>query len=163
MAIALVVAGFVLGHFVPRENNSKEAQNLRLEVQEIRQTGALTLLKQDSPSDRLMGVSWSSQLEKPGEKTLTALLDTLENDPNVNVRLSAVDALYLFSENPMVKKGLISTLQKQESPLVQIALIDLLVDIREKRAVKALKGLIKNRGLTPQVREKAQFSIQQLI
>jgi len=161
--LILVVAGFLSGRFLPGESSARETGELRMEVQEMRQTAALSLMKLDSPSDRLMGVSWSSQLEKPAEKTLVALLDTLENDPNVNVRLSAVDALYLFSENPMVKKGLVAALSKQESPLVQIALMDLLVDIREKRAAKAFKELIKNRDLNPSVREKAQSSIQQLI
>jgi len=161
--LILVITGFFAGGFSSDKSSPGETVMLKQEVQEMRQTAALSLMKLDSPSDRLMGVNWSSRLEEPGQKTLLALLDTLENDTNVNVRLSAVDALYLFSENPIVKQGLIKTLPGQDSPLVQIALMDLLVHIREKKAAKALKELIKRGDLNPSVRQKAQSSIQKLI
>ncbi len=162
--LVLLLLGFAVGQFIPLADKGKaELVQLRQEVQGIRQMAALSMLKQTSSSDRLMGVSWSSQLENPDQKTLQALLDTLNNDANVNVRLSAVDALYLFSSHPLVKEGIIQALRRQDSPLVQIALIDLIVEIREKRAVQALKELIKNEKLNPQVKEQAQLSLQELI
>ena len=81
-------------------------------------------------------------MENPANETLEALLYTLNHDPNLNVRLSAVDALYLFTGHPLVKQGLLDSLHKQTSPLVQIALIDLIADMREKQAIKSLKELL---------------------
>jgi hypothetical protein len=43
-----------------------------------------------------------------------------------------------------------------------VALIDLLVGVREKRAVEAFKTLIQNEKLNPDVKQKAQLGIQQL-
>lgn len=162
--IILLLIGFSIGLILPAASPDKtESRQLRREVRELRQSAALAMLKLDSSSERIRGVSFSTQVENPDKKTLIALLDTLNNDPNVNVRLSAVDALYLFSNDPLVKEGLIQSLSRQESPLVQIALIDLIGDIREKRAVKALKELIKRQKVNPVVKKQAERSIQQLI
>lgn len=123
---------------------------------------AVSLLQQSSSSERLRGVSYTSQLKEPGQGTLDALLQALDNDPNVNVRLAAADALYLFASNPEVKEGLLKSLARQESPLVQSALIDLLVVSREQRAVQALKTLIGGEKLRPEIKKKAELGIQQL-
>jgi len=61
-----------------------------------------------------------------------------------------------------VKDRIVQSLAGQESPLVQVALIDLLVGIREKRAVDAFKTLIQNEKLNPDVKKKAEFAIKQL-
>jgi hypothetical protein len=45
---------------------------------------------------------------------------------------------------------------------VQIALIDLLVDIREKDATEPLKELTQEAGLNPDVRERAQWALEKL-
>jgi len=79
------------------------------------------------------------------------------------VRLAAVDALYLFRNHPLVKDSLIRALSGQESPLVQVALIDLLVEIRERRAAEALKDLIQNARLDPDVRKHAELGLKQII
>ena len=160
----LLLIGFSIGLFLPTANpDNTERRELRQEVRDLRQSAALAMLKLDSSSERIRGVSFSTQVKNPDQKTLVALLDTLNHDPNVNVRLSAVDALYLFSNEPLVKEGLIQSLSQQESPLVQIALIDLIADIREKRAVKALKELIKQQKVNPVVKKQAELSIQELI
>ena len=129
----------------------------------MRQTAALSLLSQPSASDRLQGISYSTAVHNPNVKTLAALVNTLNNDPNPNVRLAAVEALYLFRNQPGVKESLLDSLAVQSSPLVQVALIDLLVEIREQRAAEALKALIKNAKLDPDVKKLAEQGIKQLI
>ena len=159
-ALVLVVLGVAAGYFL--SNPQSQVAALHQEVDGMRQAVAFSLLQQSSPADRIQGVSFSSQVKAPSQKTLDALLQTLDNDPNVNVRLAAVDALYLFSSYPEVKERTVQSLAKQESPLVQVVLIDLLVGIREKRAVEAFKSLIQNERLNPSVKQKAELGIQQL-
>jgi HEAT repeat protein len=90
------------------------------------------------------------------------LLRTLDEDPSLNVRLAAVDALYLFSGQPGVREGIVASLSKQTSPILQMALIDLLVEIRETRAVAALKSLVGNDKSNPDVRKRAELGIKEL-
>lgn len=159
-AALLVVAGLAGGYGLSRAGG--RVNRLSQEVESMRRTIAVSLLQQSSSSERLRGVSYTAQLKEPGQGTLVALLQTLDNDPNVNVRLAAADALYLFASYPEVKDGLVKSLARQESPLVQSALIDLLVAGREKRAVEALKTLIGGDKLHPDIKKKAELGIQQL-
>ena len=169
--VIILVIGFTAGLFFsggtpgPENNNRNMDQMTRLrgQVQQMRRQLVLAMLDQSSPSQRLKGVAWSSTVENPDEKTLGALLHTLNNDPDVNVRLSVVDALYLFSYHPMVKKGIIDSLAVQTSPLVQVALIDLMVGMREKKAADALKHLVQKNKLNPDVKKRAQLVMKQMI
>jgi hypothetical protein len=163
VALVFMVVGLAAGYFITADGqDSVEFDQLRNEVQSMRQTLAVSLLDRSSPSERLRGVSMSYGMEKPDTKMLGALLNTLDSDPNVNVRLAAVDALYLFYDYPEVKEGLIHSLSKQSSPLVQVALINLMVNVRERQAAEALKMLIQDEELTPEVREHAEQGLQQL-
>ncbi len=139
-----------------------EVAALTQEVKDLRQTTIMSLLQQKSPSDRLMGVSWSTQLQQPDEKIIATLLETLNHDSNANVRIAAAEALYLFYDHPQVKDGLVRSLALQTSPLVQLTLIDLLVEIRERRAVEALRILIQNEKLNPRVKKRAELGLAQL-
>jgi len=162
-SLLLLFAGLAAGYFLNSSGKRQsEMAQLRQEVQNIRQTLAVSLLEQPSPSERLRGVSLSYSLAKPGEKILEALLNTLNNDPNINLRLAAVDALYLFYQNPAVKEGLIHSLSLQTSPLVQVALIDLMVSMRERQAVDSLQRLLADEKLNPDVKQKAEQGIKQL-
>jgi hypothetical protein len=123
----------------------------------------LALIRQPSAGERLEGVTLASRMERPDQALLDALLDTVDNDPNVNVRLSAVEALYLFSHEPRIRERLTESLARQTSPVVQIALIDLLVASREKQAAAALGRLVKDRQARPEVREHAESGLRRLL
>ena len=79
------------------EQARNEVSELRGELRGMREMVAMTLLQQDSAIGRLQGVSWSHQLERPSDQVLATLLETLQHDPNVNVRLASIDALRAFA------------------------------------------------------------------
>ena len=118
----------------------------------MRQQVALSMLSQPSASDRIQGVGYSAEVKNPNDTTLAALFKAVDSDPNPNVRLAAVDALYLFRDRPGVRESLVKSLSVQSYPLVQVALIDFLVEVRETRAIDALKKLIEAGELTPEVK-----------
>ena len=84
---------------------------------------------------------------------VTALLSTLNNDPNVNVRLATLEALAPLADDPAVRLGLVHSLTRQDSPLVQSALADVMVQLQERRSVKPLRELLRQANLD-EVREK---------
>ena len=165
LALVLMAAGLGGGYLMSVRSRSTartEVAGLRNEVDEMRRMVAVSLLKQASPSERLLGVSWSARIDQPGGEIIRTLLDTLNHDPNVNVRLAAADALYLFYSRPEVKAGLVDSLARQTSPLVQMSLINLLVEIRERRAVEALRQLVRDEKLNPKVKKRAELGLVQL-
>jgi hypothetical protein len=168
-ACVFLVCGFVIGrHFErPAEpgNDAQIAQikELRDELAGTRQMVALTMMQQQqSASQRLEGVSWSTRLQQPDPKVLDALLHTLRFDNNVDVRLASLDALGRYAGRPEVRRELVSALQEKQSPLVQIALIDLLVDMHDQNAVPQLKRFQQDPKIDPNVRKHVDWGIDQL-
>ena len=163
-AASLVVAAALgTGFFAGSRGHGGKVERLSREVDSLQQQMTLSLLSQPSASARLQGISLTSRVQEPDPALIAALLHTLDNDPSVNVRLSAVDALYLFSGRPEVKTALTASLARQASPLVQIALIDLLVSLKEKQAAAALKSLLNDGKIIPEVQQRAQSGIRQII
>src|SRR5665647_285820 len=159
----LLLLGVGAGWFLTgaRPGGEKYA-SLSREVQDMRQQVALSLLSKPSASDRIQGVSYSAEVANPNDTILAALFKAVDSDPNPNVRLAAVDALYLFRDRPGVRESLVKSLSAQSYPLVQVALIDFLVEVRETRAIEALKKLIDAGELTPEVKKRAEQGLKQI-
>jgi HEAT repeats/Putative zinc-finger len=162
-ALLLFVIGLGMGRWLPqREQGTAEIAHLRDELREMRQLVALSLLQQQSASERLKGVNWSYQIAQPDERMVTALLETLNSDPNVNVRLAAVDALQPLVGHQGVRANLLQSLPRQESPIVQVALIDLFVALKERRSVEVLRKLADDSRLHKAVRARAENGLKQI-
>ncbi len=163
--VTMVLALFCLGMYVGRVSmggraSSGETAQLQSQVQSLRETVALSLLERTSPASRLQGVSWGSQVQHPNQDLMTALISTLQHDPNTNVRLAALDALENFSGEAPVRQAIVNALGSQDSPLVQIALIDALVHMREKQATGEFRKLSTETNANADVRQRAQWALR---
>ena len=128
----------------------------------MRQLVTLSLLQQQSATERLRGVTWSYQTEPSDMEVLSALLRTINTDPNVNVRLAAMDATRNFSGSPIARRGLVQALAKQTSPLAQIALVETLVDMKQTDAKPHIETLLASADLDPTVRDRLQQAMRRL-
>ncbi len=156
LAAATLAIGLFAGHlYTASRQNTSEVASLRQELSGMRQMVTLSLLQQQNATDRLRGVSWSERVNSQDTEVLSALLYTLNHDQSVNVRLSAADALSNFSTSPLVRKALPTALEKQDSPLVQAALIDTLASIPGKDVEEALRLTAANQKIMQPVRERA--------
>jgi hypothetical protein len=158
--LTLLGIGAAIGYAV-RSNGSEIAQ-LRGEVSTMRQLVALSLLQQQSASERLRGVSWAYRVEPSDSQVLAALLDAVNRDPNVNVRLAAVDALHAFASSSLARERVLASLENQNAPIVQVAIIDLLVDLKEGKAGPELRKLAENASIDNGVRQRAQWALERL-
>ncbi|GHA68554.1 HEAT repeat domain-containing protein [Pontibacter akesuensis] len=165
--ILLVAGAFWAGsHYM---NGSTTAQQtpeiaaLRKEVQEMKQVLATGPAADYSASDRIQVVSQEFSAAPEDDEVITLLISTMNSDPNVNVRLAASEALFKFKESEQVRNALIKSLPKQTDPLMQITLIDMLVQLKEKKAVEQFRKLAEKEDLLPIVKNKAQEGIGILI
>lgn len=168
-ALLVAVAGFGAGRLWSGSSQHtelarSEVTELRQELRDMRQMMTLTLLQQQSATERLRGVSWSSQVDRPGSPVLDALLDTLARDPNVNVRLASIEALTQFGQDARIRRGMVDELatNRQDSPLVQIALIDALVGMKERESVGAMRTLAADQKVNEAVRQRATWGADTL-
>jgi hypothetical protein len=168
---ALVAAALVAGVFagagrLPLTGGGAAAHGeiagLRQEVRSLSQLVTISLLKEDSASERLRGVSFGRQAGAGDERVLGALLDTLSHDPDVNVRLAAVDALAPTVGRPMVRDQLLQEVARQSSPMVQIALIDVLLAHDRAGSSQRLLDLGADPTLDPTVRGYLRSRLHQL-
>jgi len=120
----LLVIGILLGAgFTPRQTSRGEIDQLRAEIDTMSRAVTVSLLQHQSAAERLRAVSWS-RMADPDNQVLGALLDSARRDPNVNVRLAAVDALAAYADSGPVRSGLIETLAVANPPLVQLAVLE---------------------------------------
>jgi len=162
-AAALLVAGLGLGYGLRGTSQPPaEVSQLREEVASMRQLVALSLLQQQSASERLKGVSWAYRAEPSDREVLEALVSAVNHDTNVNVRLAAVDALRRFASSPETRRAVVDALPGQTTPLVQVALIDLLVDFKERDAADVLRKLAADGQVNDGVRQQAQWALERL-
>ena len=162
-AAALVVFGVLIGReSVPVPAQDAGIAEMRAELRDMREMVTLSLLQQQSASERLKGITWTSQIEQPGNDVTAALLDTLMHDPNVNVRLASVDALKRLAERETVRRGAIEALPQERSPLVQIALIDFVIEVNGREAAEVLRQLAGDPMLDEAVRARVARGLAQL-
>ncbi len=162
LSVLLLLLGLFIGHALDRSQSSEDVAQLRGEIRAMRQTVALSLLEGQSAEARLQGVSWGSRVDHPDRDVQTALLTALNHDANVNVRLSSVDALTKFASDPAIRRALLDSIATQESPLIQIALIDALVQVRDAAVIPELRRLALDPQFNPNVRERARWGVQKL-
>ena len=171
LAASLLIGGVFLGRYASQAQPALpgygaapniEVAQLKGEIEGLRQLVALSMLQQQSPSARLRGVSYSEAMAQPDQQVEQALLYAVDHDSNVNVRLSAVDALQKFAGNPDVIRAMVQAIRVQDSPLVQIALIDMLVQLNAKTETPALVKLSLDGQIDEVVRQRAVWAVQKL-
>ena len=121
---ALLAMGVFLGAgLTPEKASRSEIDQLRAEMNTMSRAVTVSLLQHQSAAERLRAVSWS-RLAGSDDQVLTALLDSARQDSNVNVRLAAIDALAAYADSGPVRSTLIDSLGVEDSPLVQLALLE---------------------------------------
>jgi len=167
---ALLLIGLFAGNFYGARTihggstgtSQEEMAKMESELTNMRQLVVLSMLQQQSASERLQGVSYSQREQQLDPQVTAALLRTLHYDGSVDVRLAALDALSKHSAQPQVRSGVLDALQEQQSPLVQVALIDQLVEWRDREAAQQLKNFEQKPDLNPTVKQRAEWAVSKL-
>jgi HEAT repeat protein len=101
-------------------------------------------------------------LKNVNDKVIVALFTTLNNDENENVRLATLDALVRFADNPKVREGLVASLLRQDSELMQVALANVMLQLQEKRSVTPLKKLLEIKNINTMVKKKLEQTVKHI-
>lgn len=161
--LSIFLFGLIAGDlYAPFSNQDEQIDRLSSEVYQLREMMMISLLDDSSPIERLKAVNISTEIRSVDSRVVDALLRTLNNDSNVNVRLAAVEALLQHSANPAARKGLVNAITRQESPIVQSALADAMLTLQEKQSVDEFKKLLDREELDSNVRDKLKTTIAAL-
>ncbi|MDF9796886.1 putative membrane protein [Catalinimonas alkaloidigena] len=163
-SIAILLIGFAGGVLYEKESTpTSEVTALKEEVGEMKRMLMFNQLNQVSASDRIMAVNAAKSMDEVDTQILEALIYTVNADPNANVRLAAVEALAHFAADSTASDALKRSLNTQSDPLVQIAIIDVLVARQEKDAIPQIQQFLQQNNLNQLVREQAEYGLSQLL
>ena len=142
--------------------NTTEISQMHQELMAMNRLLTMSLLQQESASERLKGVSLSYRVEGSDPEITSALLQALKYDPNVNVRLAALDAIIKDKDHASIQSELVKLLPAQSSPLVQLEIVDWLMQKHEITSLDVLNRMLKNPEVNKAVKQRIEKVIQEL-
>lgn len=161
--VLIMISGLAVYFWQNKTGSGDKIEQLTSEMQEMKEMLMLTMLEKNSTTERLRAVSFTTEMDTVSDKVANALLEILRNDENNNVRLAAIDALALYVNDPEVRQGLIESIQYQKSPLVQLAMAELMVALNETKSVKEFKPIIEAEETPREVKLELERAMQTLI
>ena len=155
---------FLAGLFVGKQFISPVPQG-SMYVQEKEESNKLIYANQNhaTATDKLLTLQQFKQSSDPNDRILSSLELALLSDPNVNVRLAAVETLVFFAAHPQVREILIKAIPMQDSPLVQVALADAMLLLQEQRSSDAWRTLFESDILEPDVKIHLQKTLKPIL
>ncbi len=138
---------------------SQKGNTTEMQLALRRQALFAQLNDMESPGARVTAAAEAYKLKGADKEIVDALVGTMNNDPNTNVRLAALDGLTRFKRETYVKEQLVKSLKKQTDPMVQIQLIQVLTRMKETSILDQLEKMVKDDNTMEAVKDNAYSSI----
>lgn len=163
-AVLALLLGIGIGSWSgSTDSRPDQIDRLSAELKDMRELLTLSMLEKNSPSERMKAVYLTQEMPRVSDKVSAALLQTLMQDPNANVRLVTLEVLLGYANDPAVREGLIKAIPHQDSPLVQLAIAEAMVALQEKSSVEALRELLDQERTPSEVKAELKKSIDILM
>jgi hypothetical protein len=156
---ALVALGFIFGE---RAATQRQLADLRARVDTVGQLVEQSVLQKRPASDRMETILTAATIQKPDERVIDGLINSMAFDPSVNVRLNALNTLYAHSDQEVVRAGVLACLPKETNALVQVSMIDFLVGSKAREAKPELMKLELDDKADTDVRDSARRAVDLL-
>ena len=162
-AVLLLVLGGGIGFWISKQQQAAQLAEIQEEMNRTKQLLIGMLDNQNSASQRVEGATVAyKSVVKADDEIVNALVKAMNDDPNTNVRMAALEALRKFQHQPYVRKMLVASLSSQKDPMVQIALIRLMVEMKEKGVMEELQRITTEEGVLPAVKDEAHIGLMRL-
>jgi hypothetical protein len=160
-AVGCVFVGLVVGLLLrsPQAQDHAELAQLQEQVTMLNRNLVLDRLDNDSASKRLLGVIEASDLAAHDPEVMRALLERAVDDRVHAVRTAAIDAIGPRVGTPAVGDELMASLQSAQSPLVRLALADLVIRYGNPNQLEQLLKLSEQGRLHPDVAQHVRSSV----
>lgn len=168
-ATACLLIGFAASQISVDRLPSPPAEPARLAALEenialLNRELVLDRLQDDAPGTRLLGIHKASELVRDDQEIAQALLLRATEDRSPSVRSAAIDALGPQLSSSTVGDELMSLLENAESPIVQLALVDLVLRNGSQQQLGLLLDLANdNRLHTDLVRHVKKSLVRETI
>lgn len=162
-AVAILITGLGVGFLIYNQQDNGEINELRSELNQVKQDMILMKLQEESASQRIYAAGYFETSSAPvGTEVIEALKQTALTDDNTNVRLAAIYALNK-SAGMDVQDFFVELLKEEDNPLVQIPLINMLVEMDGKAAVEPLQNILYDNQSMDAVKLEAKKGLERLV
>ncbi len=152
MLIGILIGGQLQYYFFQQSQVATIQEELNGTRQQIEH-----LMQEQSTAKRIMAVNMSMDLDKVDQELRAQLIRLIVKDESPTVRLTAIDALIELDQSKSTQQALITALNMEQKPVVQIALIHALVSLEAQNAVPSLDELIDKEGTLDKVKDEARL------
>jgi hypothetical protein len=161
-AAVCLLAGIGAGHWLDSVPGDGERRLAALEqnVSMLNRTLVLDRLENDQASKRLRGAIDAAFLADDDAEVARALLQRATEDRVSSVRAAAIEALGSQLDSPAIGARIMDSIVEAESPLVQLALVDLVLRNGNREQVDRLYTLAKDGHLLPELAQHVFTSLQ---
>jgi len=162
--IAAGIALFIIGFYSGKKpyNGASQIEELQGEMKKLRETVVMAQLKQTSASDRIKGVNYVYEMPEKSPEVMEALIETMNEDENTNVRLAAANALFTFKDDPRARKALIQSVKIQDDPSVKIALINFMIALKDKKAKPVIEEFLKKEPIPQEIKDNIRKELRSI-
>ena len=141
-----------------QQNPAKNQKEMLMRLPDLAKVYQL-LSDSSSASNRLSAVLILDKAKLMNDDLISRLSQTLNQDPNSNVRLAALNALSPYLPYPAIRRVLVQSLPQQQDPELQLSLIDLLRHISDPQLDQTLYALANNPMVLAQVQDQAYMNL----
>lgn len=161
-----IAATFVMGLAIGKWLDFGNTQPREDKMEQVDDRGEVSFASYEetpSPYDRIKGINKVKEQENPDLKIIKALNRVILNDPNVNVRLSAIETMVLFSDMPEARAYLIEAIPHQRSSIVQLELADIMIMLEEKESADEWNELLESDMLESDAKIHLEESLKTIL
>jgi len=150
-AAACLLVGFAVARIgvIPDTSESDRLTALEQNIAQLNRELVLDRLQDDDPGTRLLGVYDAGNLVQHDDVIAQALLARASQDSSSSVRSAAIDALGPQLHSAKVGDELMGLLENAESPIVQLALTDMVLRNGNRQQLEELLRLANENRLHP--------------
>ncbi|MFY0593822.1 hypothetical protein [Roseivirga sp.] len=161
--MAVLVFGVVIGRTLTSSVYQGQLTDLSAQMADMQEMMMMSMLEEESVTKRLKGVQMSSELVSSNAEVTDAMFVTLNSDESTNVRMAALNLLAEYADDPAIREGLINSISQQESPLMQVALAELMVQLQESKAVSEFNSIIDGEYTPEEVKTTLRESVNKIM
>jgi hypothetical protein len=150
-----LLAMLFMGGWIAKDFNQPSNVNLtaKLEnqIDSLNVMVALSMLQNNSTTERLAGVSYAKQSGINDKKITQILFNILHSDNSDAVRLAAIDVLSMQAQEVSVQNKLLDSLNNSQSSMVQASIARVLLNRHQQFNQKELLEIFNSKKLDKEV------------
>lgn len=148
---AAVLAGLIIGHLIPAGDIDLDWRMAQMERQldAVNEQLLMSRLNATAPGDRLAAVLQAAMLERRDPAIAAALVQRASIDTVPSVRSAAIEALGNEINQEQIATQLLAVLSENDSPIVQMAIVDLILRRGNEALLESLRQHVRAGALHP--------------